>query len=259
MSAESIDAFVRNLNYLPEIFKEDSAEDLIWHLRIMRSNPNYAWYNTAVLAMDPEARAKGITFFLPEYLWPAEMREHIRSDDVDGVFLLFFNLAEKEDYLRFALERVYSYADFGYQIDLESTDAVIPQYEATAGFDEIQPFLQCGWQDELIYQWLNGNQFFRKSPSELQRFLRCCFLLCYAKQLHLDAKVSASDLKPPILPETEDQGYLSLYKALHQIICDFPVAYLDWILSKKEVVRKDQNSSVRELAMKSLKAMGKKP
>ncbi len=69
MSAESIETFVRNLNYIPEVFKTDTVDDLIWHLRIMRSNPNYAWYNVAVLAMDPEARAKGITFFLSEYLW----------------------------------------------------------------------------------------------------------------------------------------------------------------------------------------------
>lgn len=257
MSAESIETVVRNLNYIPEVFKTDTVDDLIWHLRIMRSNPNYAWYNVAVLAMDPEARAKGITFFLPEYLWPGEMKDHIKSED-DGVFLLFFNLVEKEDYLRFALERVYSYADLGYQIELESTDAILPQFEATAGFEEIKPFLQSGWQDSLIYQWLTRNEFYRKS-SDLQHFLRSCFLLCYAKQLHMDAKISESDFKIPGLPAIGDHDLMDLYKALHQIICDFPVAYLDWILRKKEAIRKDQNASVRELAMKSLKVMGNKP
>ena len=220
----------------------DPAE-LIHHIRIFRTNPNYEWFNAMLIALDSRLRESGFTIARPENYWDSNVNQFgLKGEGID-ILWPYVNTDTKE--FSWIAKKVYSIFDFGLSEPDHEKDIETPLSLAVKTYDlaEIMASQKAGWQDELLTQYLSGSSDYSKSDGETQRFYKSALIMAWGSMLNLDIKLKKTDLILSSLSGNPKDVYESLFK----IITGFISFIIEWMMLHSE-----DHKDVRSLTLQCL-------
>ncbi|WP_067555308.1 hypothetical protein [Faecalibaculum rodentium] len=219
--------FIRNQYFnIDNLFRNFDPENIKWHLKVMLYTPDYSWFNTCAIASNDSFRRSGLYRAQPLDEWSQESPEGVTDKD----FTILFPLLDQSDpRITFALEQLYTVRDFNMADEIDTEDPPLIQDVLRSGrFSDLKEALSEGWRKRLMESWLSKCKYYKCANDEEKRFLENCYIYAFsrtdlAEQHDLDWKLSR---KP------EDS--VALYRAMHQIICDYPGMIASWLVSLQQ-------------------------
>ena len=236
-----ISLLIRKTENAESVFS-DPAE-LIHHIIIFRTNPNYEWFNAMLIALDSRLRESGFTMVRPENYWDSNVNQFgLKGEGID-ILWPYINSETKE--FSWIPKTVYSIFDFGLSEPAHEKDIETPLSLAVKTYDlaEIMFSQKAGWQDELLMQYLSGSSDYRQSDGETQRFYKSALIMAWGSMLNINRKLKKTDLILSNLSGNPKEVYESLFK----IITGFIPFIIEWMMLHSE-----DHRDVRSLTLQCL-------